>query len=168
MRIDVPGSAGQQHWIELRDVIELTGGDEEAWRSIIAAAQDRQAEEDANAPAGTPSAPLRMPAGWIRKRVDDLFASLVTAWSFSDPSSVPHVPLPYSAEARLKLPLSALNAMREAIEPYIAALNGENGPKEPPDPTSTTDGSGSSNGSKERSGSGPPDSATEAPGTVSS
>lgn len=169
MRVTVPGSTGE-HWIELRDVADLTGGDEEAWNRPVAAAQDRQTEEDANAPAGAPSAPLRLPGGWVRQRLDDLYASLITGWSFADPSSVPHVPMPYSAEARMKLPLAALNAMRDAVRPYIAALNGESasGPKEPPAPTSTTDGSGSSSDSKEKSPSGPQGSAPVAPATASS
>lgn len=167
MRIDVLGPDGQQYWFEVRAVSELTGGDEEAWGALIAAAREKQVEANANAPEGAPEAPLRMPAGWIKKRMDDLLASLITAWSFSDPASVPHVELPYSAEARMKLPLDVLHAMRDAIEPHIAALNGESGPKEPPAPTSTTDGSGSSNGSKEKSESGPPASVTEVPETAS-
>jgi hypothetical protein len=166
--VTVPGSTGD-HWIELRDVSELTGGDEEAWDAPVTAAQDRQTEEDASAPAGTPPAPLRFPAGWVRKRLDDLFASLITDWSFADPASVPHIPLPYTAEARLSLPLTMLNSLREETKPHMAALNGKTGagPKEQPAPASTTDGSGSSNGSKERSQSGPPVSVTEVPETAS-
>jgi hypothetical protein len=168
VRFDVPGSDGQQ-WFVLRDVKDLTGGDEEAWDAPVAAAQDRQTEEDASAPAGAPPAPLRLPAGWVRKRLNDLYASLIMDWSFADPASVPHVPLPYTPEARLKLPLTMLNSLREEIKPHMAALNGTTGagPKELPAPTSTTDGSGSSNGSKERSQSGPLVSVTEAPETAS-
>jgi hypothetical protein len=168
VRFEVPGTDGQQ-WFVLRDVKELTGGDEEAWDAPVAAAQDRQTEEDASAPAGTPPAPLRFPAGWVRKRLDALYASLITDWSFADPASVPHVPLPYTAEARRLLPLAMLNSLREEIKPHMAALNGKTGagPKELPAPTSTTDGSGSSNGSKERSPSGPLASVTEVPETAS-
>lgn len=162
MRIDVLGPDGQQYWFEVRAVSELTGGDEEAWGALIAAAREKQVEANANAPEGAPEAPLRMPAGWIKKRMDDLLASLITAWSFSDPASVPHVELPYSKDARLVLPLDVLHAMRDAIEPHITALNGDSGPKEPPAPTSTTNGSGSSSDSKERSENGLPVSVPEA------
>lgn len=169
MRFDVPGTDGLQ-WFVLRNVKDLTGGDEEAWDAPVAAAQDRQTEEDASAPAGTAPAPLRFPAGWVRKRLDDLYSSLITDWSFADPASVPHVPLPYTAEARLKLPLAMLNSLREETRPHMAALSGTTGggPKEPPAPTSTTSGSGSSSDSKERSENGRPESLTEAPETVSS
>lgn len=167
MRIDVAGSAGQSHWVELRDVSDLTGADEEGWDRLLAEAREKHADALANLPAGAPEPSIRMPPGWTKVRQDDLLASLITAWSFSDPSSVPHLPLPYSADARLKLPLPVLNEVRTAVGPHIAALNGESGPKEPPAPTSTTDGSGSSNGSKERSENGPPVSVTEVPETAS-
>ena len=125
-------------------------------------------EENANAPDGAPPAPLRMPPGWVKKRADDLLASLVTDWSYAAPDATPHIPLPYSPDARLKLPLAALHALREAAEPHMNALNGDSGPKEPEAKTSTTNGSGSSSDSKEKSESGPLDSAPAAPATASS
>lgn len=144
MRIEVPGPG--DHWIELRDLDTLTGGDEEAYARILTKAWERRSEEEVNAPAGSERVPLRLPAGWIQKREDDLATRLITGWSFDKPESVPQITLPYSAEARQLLPFRALKALRATLKLYISEFEETPGPKEPEPPASTTDGSGSDSG----------------------
>jgi len=145
VRIDVPGSDGAQaHWIELRDVTRLTGGDEEAWGGELEDAWDEKAIEDYSLPEGAPPAPLRVKPGWRKRRIDRLLASLITDWSYDKPDADPQVALPFSGDARRALPRTALQALADALNPYIAALEEKPGPKEQETPASTTDGSGSS------------------------
>jgi hypothetical protein len=141
MRVNVPGSG--DYWFELRDIDDLTGGDEEIWQRIVKKSYEKRIEEEANLEDGAPRPPLRLPAGWVQQREDDILAVLVTAWSFDAPESVPQVALPYSDKARVQLPLRVVKALRAALQPYIAAFEEAPGPKEPEAQTSTTDSSGS-------------------------
>lgn len=140
MRVPVPGG---DHWVELRDVTKLTGGDEEAWGAELAEAQDQRALDDFNSADDAPKAPLRIAPGWQTRRQDALLASLVTDWSYDKPGADPQVSLPYSADARRQLPREANHALAGALVAYAKALEETPGPKEPEPPTSTTDGSGS-------------------------
>lgn len=156
MRIEIPGPGA--HWVELRDVDSLTAADDDAWQRVIQQAwADRASEnaEDEDEPDdGTtngdgkpkPKARLRLTADMLNQRRDDLLASLILDWSYADPASAPHIPLPYSAECRKVLPLPAAKKIAEETKPHQDALNGPAGPKGQPDQTSTTAGSGSSSG----------------------
>lgn len=141
MRFDVPGAG--DHWIEIRDIDDLTGADEEIWQKVVRKGWEKRIEEEANLEDGAPRPPLRLPAGWVQQREDDILAALITDWSFGKPDSVPQIPLPYSDKARVLLPLRVVKALRAALQPYIAAFEETPGPKEPEPPTSTTDSSGS-------------------------
>lgn len=143
MRVDLPGS----HWVDLRDVSELTAADDDAWMLAINDAYAARASEEVDSDdESAPKPRLRLTAGMLTQRRDDLLSSLITDWSYAAPDAVPHIPLPYSVESRKLLPLAAGKALAEAIKPHQEALNGPSGPKEPEPKTSTTDGSGSDSG----------------------
>jgi hypothetical protein len=149
MRIEIPGPGS--HWVELRDPDSLTAADDDAWRNVIQEAWAKKAAEEADADAdeegeGVPKPKLRLTADMLAQRRDALFASLILDWSYAAEGAVPHIPLPYSAESRKLLPLTAGKTLNEATKPHIAALDGPAGPKEPEPKTSTTDGSGSDSG----------------------
>jgi hypothetical protein len=172
MRIDIPGPGG--HWAEMRDVGDLRAADEDAWMAAINDAylqrelDDDQGDVSANgATEPAPRRRLQVNAGTIRRRYDDLLAALITDWSYAAPDAEPHIPLPYTGEARKLLPLAAGKTLDEAMKPHQEALNADAGPKEPPAPASSTDSGGSRNGSADESQSGLPGFLTEEPATAS-
>ena len=169
MRIDVPGGA----WIELRSADELTGADGDAWDGVFSAIYAEAAQDEANEDDGDgmevsadgasmkpAKRKIKVPANIVQRQRDALLAGVVTGWSYSDPSSVPCVALPYSAECRKVLPLAACKVLDRAILPHIAALK-DDGPKETTAPSGT-----SGNGSGGESPNGLPDSTGEPPATA--
>lgn len=172
MRVSVPGG---DNWIDLRGPGELTGADDDAWQAVYAEVWAQAAEAEvgdsgdgmevsADGVSMTPKKrTVKVPADIVRRQRDALIGRLITAWSYeAEPLALP---LPYTTLSRERLPLAACKALDEAIRPHVEAIKGA-GPKEQLPPASTTDGSGSANGSAEESPSPLPDSPTAQPATA--
>jgi hypothetical protein len=138
MRTDLPGG----EWAEIKPVEDLTGADQDAYfDSLDAARARRDAEaEAAPLPEGGVRPKGTLTNGDYRGIRDQAMGKLITAWSFDG------VPLPYSTASRASLPLYACNALVDAVDDHVSALNGA-GPKAAPTGTGSSDTSDASTSS---------------------
>ena len=121
-RVDVPGGG----WFDLRDIAELTSAHQEDY--LDKADELREAKREALAalppanPAVMPDPADETPVRLTRKDLGPV-RDLVESWVLADSSFGMPLPKP--------LPLVAANVLREALDGYYGALNGEV-PKESP------------------------------------
>jgi hypothetical protein len=108
MRIDLPGD----EWADIKPVEDLTGADQDFYLDALDAARARREAEDA---------PDRTANKDYRAVRDQVMGKLITGWSLD-------APLPYTSATRTSLPLYVCNALFDAIDEHVDALNG-NGPK---------------------------------------
>lgn len=133
-------------WVDLRGPAELSGADEDAFKSVYESALgdfeiDLDLDEDMElSDDGVSMMPkkrkVKISLSLVNQQRDLLLSRLITDWSFAD------VPLPYTGLSRERLPLAACKALDGAIAEHKRVLNGTG-----PDPKGETT-SGSSNGSR--------------------
>lgn len=128
MRVELPG--GQ--WAEIKPVEDLTGADQDAYFDALDEARShREDEAAAAAAAGSPAPKAALTNADYRAIRNEVMGKLITGWSFGG------VPLPYSSASRHLLPIYACNALVDAVDDHISALNG-NGPKAAPSGTGSS------------------------------
>jgi len=130
-RVDVPGGG----WFDLRDMAELTSDHQEQYLDLAdelrEAKRERLAALPPLNPAVMPDPNDETPVRLTRKDTVPI-RLLVEGWVVADSSF--GVPLPKP------LPLIASNVLKDALEPFFAALNGDVVPNESPASASTSSG----------------------------
>ena len=115
-RVDVPGGG----WFDLRDIAELTSDHQEQYLDLADELREQKRERLAALPpvnpAVMPDPADETPVRLTRKDLGPV-RDLVESWVLADSSFGMPLPKP--------LPLVAANVLREALDGYYGALNGE-------------------------------------------
>lgn len=130
MRIDLPGG-----WADLLEISALNADHQDEYVDLGQEIREKkEAALAATEPAPLPDNPAVMadpadkPAIRLTRKDVRPIQDLVAGWVVKD-ISYPGV-LPWNSASRALMPLPDWNVLRDALEPYFGALNGESGPKE--------------------------------------
>ena len=118
-RVDVPGPGGG--WFDLRPISDLTSDHQEQYLDLADEIREAKRERLAALPPANPAvmpdpAAAEAPVRLTRKDTVPI-REMVEGWVVADSSF--GVPLPKP------LPLIAANVLRDKLDPYLGALNGD-------------------------------------------